>query len=92
MSVATRASTINFARPFVSVLPVPDGSDAATSGERAHLVWAYSGIAAAAPASVTHVQSVTFNVAQDLRTFAIADENRTFAVEQDARTFKIIKL
>lgn len=43
-----RESSIGICLPFTRVLPLPDGSDADSEDERAHLVMNYNGIAAGA--------------------------------------------
>jgi len=44
-SRARRESGIGIHLPFARVLPTPDGDDAATAAERAHLALRYNGLA-----------------------------------------------
>ena len=49
-----RESGIGISLPFARVLPTPDGSDADSEDERAHLAMNYNGIVTgAAPAGMT---------------------------------------
>ena len=46
-----RASSVNFGKPYVASLVLPDGTIG--QGDRQHSAWSYSGILAAAAGGVT---------------------------------------
>ena len=73
-----RMSVIGLALPVPSMLPDSDGTIAIA--DRLHLLWLYSGIAAATPTAP--IVNRIFVVENESRIFVVSSELRTYDVER----------
>lgn len=81
-----RASSVGMLLGFcVLAPPAPDST--LSQGDRQHIVWSYSGIAAA---GVTVAESVVeLTVPAESRTITVSAESRTFTVAAEGRTISV---